>query len=139
MFKKIVVTLLILCMTVSIMIPASAGADIPAGSVRNGFTLTPSDSDSTGVSPDSKFSLVSQNDITLDELKSALSIDGEPAPNIENVEKNRFDIIPSRQLMENKIYTFRIKLSTETSWSSKPGQVSRYWVHCLPMNRLMFL
>jgi hypothetical protein len=117
MFKKIVVTLLILCMTVSIMIPASAGADIPAGSVRNGFTLTPSDSDSTGVSPDSKFSLVSQNDITLDELKSALSIDGEPAPNIENVEKNRFDIIPSRQLMENKIYTFRIKLSTETSWS----------------------
>ena len=108
---------------VSLAIPATAAdKSIANGVSKNGFILTPIDGDSTGISPDTDFLLESQGDISLEALKSALSIDGEPAPVIKASAAKKFNITPSRPLLENSLYVFRLKLENETTWTFQTRQ-----------------
>jgi len=123
MFKKIISNLLTLCMVVSLAIPATSADKSSTNSViKNGFSLTPVDGDSTGISPDTDFLLEAQDDISLETIKSALSIDGEPAPVIKASAAKKFNITPSRPLLENSLYIFRLKLETETTWTFQTRQ-----------------
>ncbi|HEY9059595.1 MAG TPA: stalk domain-containing protein [Pseudobacteroides sp.] len=123
MLKKIITNLLLLCMLVSMAIPGTAADEGSNYSLlKNGFILTPLDVDATGISPDTGFSLISQSDITLEKLKSSFSIDGEPSPVITLSDTKKFDIKPSRPLLENSIYIFRLKLEKETTWSFQTRQ-----------------
>lgn len=123
MLKRIISNFLILCMVVSIAIPATAAEkSIANGVLKNGFIFTPIDGDSTGISPDTDFLLEAQDDISLETLKSALSIDDEPAPVIKASSAKKFTITPSRPLLENSLYIFRLKLATETTWTFQTRQ-----------------
>jgi hypothetical protein len=126
MLKRIVSNLLMLCMLVSLAIPVTAADESTASAIfKNGFTLTPLDMDITGISPDTRFSLTAQNDISLEKLKSALSVDGEPAPVITVTSAKNFNVTPSRPLLENSIYIFRLKLENEITWSFQTRQAFR--------------
>ena len=52
------------------------------------FVLLPVDFDSTGIAVDSEFLLETEKDFTLEEVKDAFSIDGEPDPVIEELDPN---------------------------------------------------
>ncbi|KNY26851.1 stalk domain-containing protein [Pseudobacteroides cellulosolvens] len=126
MFKRIISNLLMLCILVSIAIPATAAdRSSTTDTFKSGFSLTPVDTDSTGISPDTGFTLSSQNDVSLEVLKSALSIDGEPAPLITASGTKKFNITPSRPLFENSLYIFRLKLEKEITWSFQTRQTFR--------------
>ena len=114
MFKKLVSLVLITCiiLTTCSFVFASGAAAYP----RNGFRLVPFNSDSTGIAVDTEFLLETEKDFSLEEVKKAFSIDGEPAPIIEKLDKNFFSINLARPLLENSIYTFRMKTDIETTW-----------------------
>ncbi|MEN2776188.1 dockerin type I domain-containing protein [Acetivibrio clariflavus] len=114
MFKKAMVVIVIVTMLVSIM-TSSFASGIEAYP-KNGFRLVAQDSDSTGIAVDSEFLLETEKDYSLEEIRNVFSIDGEPAPIIEELDKNFFSIKLARPLMENSLYTFRIKTDKETTW-----------------------
>jgi hypothetical protein len=82
---------------------------VSAGDYRGGFSLVPQSFDSTGVNPDSKYTLKSLNSMDKEEVEKALSIDGEPKPVVTKENSKSFTIAPSREFDQNRLYTFRIK------------------------------
>lgn len=114
MYKRITSLLIITCLilTACISVSASGRAAYP----RNGFRLVPLKSDHTGIAVDTEFLLETEEDFSLEEVKKAFSIDGEPDPVIKELDKNFFSIQLSRPLIEDSIYTFRMKTETETTW-----------------------
>ncbi|MDP4181531.1 MAG: Ig-like domain-containing protein, partial [Bacillota bacterium] len=126
MLKRIISNLLILCILLFTFTP-SAGLDEKSfeSLLKSGFSLTPLNKDSTGISTDTSFLLKAMNDISLEKVKSALSIDGEPAPDVIMSDAKRFTITPKRQLLENSIYIIRLKLDTEITWSFQTTQTFR--------------
>ncbi|MDQ2085784.1 dockerin type I domain-containing protein [Herbivorax sp. ANBcel31] len=112
--KRIISLLVISSILLVICIP---GFGLGASAYpRNGFRLVASNSDSTGISVDTEFLLETEEDFSLEQVKEAFSIDGEPDPIIEELDKNFFSINLSRPLMENSIYTFRMSTDVETTW-----------------------
>jgi len=110
--KKIVSVLVALAMIMSSMISVSPSSVIASDAdIRGGFVLTPSVSDSTGISIDSTFTLSSQNSVSLNDITNHLSIDNEPLPVITEKSANNFEIVLSRPFEHNKLYTFRITVS----------------------------
>lgn len=83
---------------------------------KNGFRLVAQDSDSTGIAIDTEFLLETEDDYSLEEIRNAFSIDGEPSPTIEELDTNFYSINLARPLMENSLYTFRISMDKETTW-----------------------
>ena len=114
MYRKATSLLIITCLilTTCISVFASGRAAYP----RNGYRLVPLESDHTGIAVDTEFLLETEKDFSLEEVKKAFSIDGEPDPIITELDKNFFSINLSRPLIENSIYTFRMKTDTETTW-----------------------
>lgn len=112
-FKRAVSLLLAVCIIFAFnpSIFASQGAYD-----RNGFRLVPVKADSTGIAVDSEFLLETEKDFTLEEVRDAFSIDGEPDPIIEELDPNFFSIKLSRPLLENTVYTFRMSTDIETTW-----------------------
>lgn len=96
-----------------------------ADEYRGGFNLIPLSVDATGVKPDSEFILKSKKEVTVEELISILSIDGEPAPSITQKEANLFSIKPSGIFEQNRLYTFRIKQkdSNDITWTFQTNSV----------------
>lgn len=114
MFKKTMLFIVILTMLVSIM-TSSFASGIEAYP-KNGFRLVAQDSDSTGIAVDSEFLLETEDSYSLEEIRNAFSIDGEPAPSIEELDENFYSIRLARPLLENSLYTFRMKTDKETTW-----------------------
>lgn len=83
---------------------------------KDGFRLVAQDSDSTGIAINTEFLLETETDYSLEEIRNAFSIDGEPAPNIDELDTNFYSIKLARPLMENSLYTFRINMDKETTW-----------------------
>ncbi|TYQ15398.1 UNVERIFIED_CONTAM: hypothetical protein Cloal_1845 [Acetivibrio alkalicellulosi] len=114
MFKRLISVLLIISFIVIISVPGlSSGA---SAYPRNGFRLVAVESDSTGISVDTEFLLETKKDFSLNDVKEAFSIDGEPDPVIKELDKNFFSINLSRPLLENTLYTFRMNKDVETTW-----------------------
>jgi uncharacterized alpha/beta hydrolase family protein len=63
-----------------------------------------------------EFLLATEKDYSLEQIRNAFSIDGEPSPTIKEMDTNLFSINLARPLMENKLYKCRIKTDTETTW-----------------------
>lgn len=83
---------------------------------KNGFRLVPQDSDPTGIAVDTEFLLETEGSYSLEEIRKAFSIDGEPAPSIEELDTDFYSIRLARPLMENSLYTFRMNMEKETTW-----------------------
>lgn len=114
MLKKATIVLVIVAMLVSIITSSFASGIEPYP--KNGFRLVPQNSDSTGIAVDTEFLLETEDNYSLEEIRNAFSIDGEPAPTIEELDENFFSIKLARPLMENSLYTFRLKTDKETTW-----------------------
>ncbi len=121
MYKRIMVSILTIALLASALITFSPSysSNANADDYRNGFSLTPLDSDSTGVKPDSKFSLKSQKNLPVNEIRENLTIDGEPSPIIRLEGSGSYSITPSRALEQNKVYTFILykDKENEVTWS----------------------
>jgi len=83
---------------------------------KNGFRLVAQDTDTTGIAVDTEFILETQKNYSVEEIRNAFSIDGEPSPKIEEMDTNMFSINLVRPLMENSLYTFRMSMDAETTW-----------------------
>jgi uncharacterized protein YfaS (alpha-2-macroglobulin family) len=114
MFKKVMAFIVILSMLATFM-TSSFAAGISAYP-KNGFRLVPQESDSTGIAVNTEFLLETEKDFSLEQIRNAFSIDGEPAPSIKELDTNLFSINLARPLLENKLYTFRMKTDSETTW-----------------------
>jgi len=114
MFKRTVVFFMIASMLITFV--TSGNVFSADGYSRNGFHLSVLESDSTGIEVDTEFILETQKDFTLEQIKAGFSIDGEPSPIIDEMDDRLFSINLSRPLLENSIYTFRMKADTETTW-----------------------
>ncbi|MDP4181787.1 MAG: Ig-like domain-containing protein [Bacillota bacterium] len=92
---------------------------VNADDYRDGYSLKPLLSDSTGVNPESGFLLKSSEDISLSKLEGIISIEGEPAPVVSQNGTKTFNIKPARILEQNKLYTFKIKSvdNKEITWT----------------------
>ncbi|MCL2057631.1 MAG: Ig-like domain-containing protein [Oscillospiraceae bacterium] len=90
--------------------PASAdtAAPAPAPVAKGGYTLAPLAYGKTGVEAASPFTLTTPEDAGPEEIYAALSIDGQPAPAVEQKAAREFLIIPSAMLSHNTIYVFRL-------------------------------
>ncbi len=109
MWKRILSSFLMVIFLIGILVSANPFYyKASALEYREGFSLTPLASDSTGVSTESKFLLNCQKQISLEKLKESFSIEGEPTPEIRQMDIINFVIIPSRELDQNKIYTFKL-------------------------------
>ncbi|NLL05618.1 MAG: alpha-2-macroglobulin [Clostridiaceae bacterium] len=114
MFKKALVIMVIIALLTSFMVSGFAFG-IEAYS-KNGFRLVAQNSDSSGIAIDTEFLLETETSYSLEEIRNAFSIDGEPAPNIQELDKDFYSIRLARPLMENELYTFRMNMDKETTW-----------------------
>ncbi|MDR1588852.1 MAG: Ig-like domain-containing protein [Oscillospiraceae bacterium] len=87
--------------------------------VKDGYTLYPKSYSASGVEPGSEFILTTPGDTGVEWVRSALTIDGEPAPDIAEGEGREFTVKPSARLLDNYLYTFRLQ---------KPGGGEITWV-----------
>ena len=114
MFKKTTVLIVIVVMLATFM--TSGFASGIEAYPKNGFRLVAQDSDATGIAINTEFLLETEKAYSLEEIRNAFSIDGEPTPSIEEMDTNLFSINLARPLMENSLYTFRVKTDVETTW-----------------------
>ena len=114
MFKKVMVLIVVVAMLASLM--TSGFASGIEAYPKNGFRLVAQNSDSTGIATDTEFLLETEASYSLEEIRNAFSIDGEPAPNIYELDTNFYSIKLARPLIENGLYTFRINMNKETTW-----------------------
>lgn len=93
------------------------------GQYRNGYLLIPEEYDLYGVSIDSKFTLLTLSEHTLEQVLANFFIDGEPKPTIEKRSATKFVITPAKPLEPNKIYTFRMQKNgyEDITWSFQTG------------------
>ncbi|HBN83927.1 MAG TPA: hypothetical protein DDZ89_08795, partial [Clostridiales bacterium] len=100
-----------------------ATTTVSAGQYRDGYLLIPEDYDLFGVSINSKFTLLTQSDHTLEDIVANFFIDGEPKPVIEKRSSTKFVITPVRPLEVNKLYTFRMQRKgyEDVTWSFQTG------------------
>ena len=91
--------LMILCL---IPFPAVAAQE------KDGFTLVPTLYGKSGVDVGSTFILTAPDTMQLDALASALSIDGQPMPDIAHKGGKEFIITPVVALSPNALYLFRL-------------------------------
>ncbi|MCL2057630.1 MAG: Ig-like domain-containing protein [Oscillospiraceae bacterium] len=91
-------------MPINIAVPASSAAP----DAKEGYTLEPLVYGKTGVDTASPFKLTTPLDVEAAEIGVALSIDGQPAPGVEQSTKREFLITPAAELMPNSLYIFRL-------------------------------
>ena len=92
--------------------PASAAATAPvtpAAPVKDGYTLVPLIYGASGVDVSSAFLLTPPDDIPLEKIARALSIDGQPAPSVTQSGANGFLVSPAATLASNTLYIFRLE------------------------------
>lgn len=118
MFKKSISMVSIIALILSVVLNTSFAAETP-GVYRQGFKLIPNETDTTGVSPDSTYKLISEKQTNLSNIKGNLTLEGEPAPEVTQNDNNTFIVRPAVPLLENKLYTFKLKTSdgNQTSWT----------------------
>lgn len=80
---------------------------------RNGFSLTPTKFDGTGIDTKTSFILKSAEDITLESIKEGLTINPEITFEIEKLQEG-FLIKPNAELSMNSLYTFSY---LDTTWT----------------------
>lgn len=114
MFKRLTALFVILTMIVTFMTSGFASGISPY--TKNGFRLVAQDTDATGIAVDTEFILETEKNFSVEEIRAAFSIDGEPAPKIAEMDTNMFSIHLARPLMENSLYTFRMSTDIETTW-----------------------
>ncbi len=114
MLKKLTALIVILVMIATFT--TSGFASGISAYPKNGFRLVAQDTDATGIAVDTEFILETQENFSAEEIRDAFSIDGEPAPKIEEMDTNMFSINLARPLMENSLYTFRMSMDKETTW-----------------------
>ncbi|MCL2811392.1 MAG: Ig-like domain-containing protein [Clostridia bacterium] len=105
--KKLISFLLALVMFLCAM-PFQMNAET-AAPVKDGFTLVPTLYGKTGIDVLSAFVLTTPEAITLEELNVALSIDGQPTPDVAQKSEKEFLITPSATLSYNSLYLFRLQ------------------------------
>ena len=119
--KKIVSCFLALSMLL-VFVPASAPADASEAPAENaadappakdGYTLAPVLYGKTGVDVSSAFLLTAPKKASIGEIAAALSIDGQPSPEIEQSgeDEKEFLVTPAEKLSHNSLYIFRLKRS----------------------------
>jgi len=127
MLRRMISSIVVMTLLVTIFVAASPfpAEKLIAQDYRGGYILTPVSSDTTGVNTDSKFLLKSQTDLSLADLIKVFLIDEEPAPEIYIKDSKTFYITPSRELEQNKLYTFRIKQNTsvDITWTFQTSSV----------------
>lgn len=100
--------------------PFFKSTEVKAEDNRGGFVLVPDAFDETGVSTDSTFTLKASNSYSAEKITEMLSIDGEPAPDIQKLEDRIYKITPKQPLKHASLYTFRIsRKNTEKDTSSE--------------------
>ena len=121
MLRRLLSSILVITLLVTVFVAASPFSVNKANAeeYRGGYTLIPVLSDSTGVNTESKFLLKAQTDISITDITMLTSIDGEPVPEITKTASKTFFITPSRELEQNKLYTFRIKqnVGEDITWT----------------------
>jgi hypothetical protein len=102
--------------TIAILLTGKSG-NVKALDFRGGFSLVPVNSDIYGIKVNTEFELVSENDYSLEEIKSMFSIDNQENPEILETGKNKFRIILKNPLKTNSLYTFRMEIGDdEIKW-----------------------
>jgi len=102
--KKLILFLLVLVMPLG-----AVPFDAAAAPAKDGFTLVPTLYGQTGVDVASAFVLTAPEAIALEELAAALSMDGQPAPEVAQKGKREFLVTPAATLSFNSLYLFRLK------------------------------
>ena len=80
-----------------------------AAPVKDGYTLIPTLYGQTGVDVSSAFLLTAPEAISPEALAAALSIDGQPGPQITQKGEKEFLITPSATFSFNSLYLFRLE------------------------------
>ena len=106
--KKAITILMIITALMGVTPPFGASA-APAPPVKDGYTLVPSKYGSTGVDVASTFVLTVPDAAEPEEIAASLSIDGQPAPNIEQSGDKEFTVEPAMGLAHNSLYVFRLR------------------------------
>lgn len=105
MRKKIMALILILVLSVTLLSPLSPTLTVSADSYRSGISIVPEKENEAGVDPESGFILTSEQDITLEEVKSRVSFRDEAVSfTVTPLAKGRFLLKPTQPLGQNRVY-----------------------------------
>ena len=108
--KKAISLLLILTVCLSAAPLGTAAASyVPAATVKGGYTLVPVVYSKSGVDCSSPFILTAPNETSTEVIAAALSIDGQPAPDIALKGGKEFIVTPAAALATNSLYIFRLQ------------------------------
>ena len=112
MWKKFLAIVLVLVVGSSVLFvgnPFSPAIKASASTYRSGFSIVPEKEDETGVASDSGFILSSQTDVTLDYVKSSVSMRDGEALTITPASDGRFLLKPAKPLEQNHVYFIDVK------------------------------
>jgi hypothetical protein len=112
MWKKVMAVILVLVVGTAVMFvdnPFSPTFKASASSYRSGFSIVPEKENETGVALDSGFIMSSQNELTLDFVKTNVSLRSGELFEITQKGQGNFLLKPVQPLKQNKVYFFDIK------------------------------
>jgi len=130
MSKKITAIILVVAVIVTLVIvvdPFHDDREAEAAIYRNGFLLTPTKQDMTGIAVDTRFILEpgSTKQLDLETLKSSVFIEGEEAPSVDVLPDGRYEIIPADEFSGGRVYIVGITeengVTTTWAWQTSSG------------------
>ena len=127
--KRILAIILAVALVAAVFWTVNPVTPAYAEEYRSGFLLTPDQYDSTGIYTDTGFTLKTEKNYTLEQIKEMLRLTGDISLKITQGKDGAFLIVPERELNANSLYTFVLSTPEKIRYPgpSRHAAASQSW------------